>query len=205
MNKQELKEKVRTMSETITNVDGKGEYVGISKMAVLILIDELDEPEITEEQAWEVIAEIHNQDKTYWQDAKNHYVRSLNKPKQTEVPQFVADWIESHSNVSWWKTIALWENEVPEEDRKVYEWYEDCNEKDFINAWLNGNYIIEREPCWIVERGNGDYVELFEDSLYGLDISVTSSLDAVSPHRFTSKVKAEAVALLIDGKIKEIE
>lgn len=203
MNKQELLDDAIKEIERVL-VGNKSKDVEEVYLRNAIRFIKQSKPEIAEEQAWRIISEKHNQDETYWEDAKNHYIRSLSEPRQIEVPQFVANWIESHLNTAWWRTIALWENEVPEEDRKVYEWYEDCNEKDFINAWLNGNYIIEREPCWIVERGNGDYVEEVNDSLYELNVSVTSSLDVVSPHRFTDEAKAKAVALLIGGTVKEI-
>lgn len=43
-------------------------------------IDELEQSPSymsIEQQAWEVISEIHHQDKAYWQDVKNHYLNSL--------------------------------------------------------------------------------------------------------------------------------
>lgn len=63
---------------------------------VLGFVDELDEPEITEEQAWYLIAKKYNQDGSYWFDARNHYLNTIGKVmvEKPVIPQFVADIIE---------------------------------------------------------------------------------------------------------------
>lgn len=52
MNKSELKEAISDLPCTLTNVDGKQEYVGISMVSVLKLIDQFEEPELNDSQLW---------------------------------------------------------------------------------------------------------------------------------------------------------
>lgn len=81
-------------------------------------------------------------------------INQLDEPEKVVVPKFVADWMEENSTgrYSWWKKIAEWESEVPDKDRKVYDWYTQSNEDTFIIAWITSHYEIEEEPLYYVMK-----------------------------------------------------
>lgn len=84
-----LNEKVYGLSETISNVDGKGEYVGISKNAVLSLIDQLSKLELKETQLVEVPQFIAD----YLERCKNygHNLYGVYQFTPDEVSQWIFD------------------------------------------------------------------------------------------------------------------
>lgn len=75
-----------------------------------------------------------------------------------EIPRFVADWMKKNPSTSWWRKIANWEVIVPEEDREVFNWYQNYNENDFIMAWVSGRYRIAKE------RPKGKYIVIVKTS-----------------------------------------
>lgn len=81
---------------------------------------------------------------------KNVY--SFEKPKKPLIPRFLEEWFSKNPLNGWWKKIAQWEQEVPLEDKEVYEWYSNYNETKFMQAWIAyPNVEVEKEKLYVVE------------------------------------------------------
>ena len=149
------------------------------------LIDQLDEPKITEEQAWNKIAESYPADAKSLAVAFEHfYYEGFAKKKLPVIPQFIADWIEK------WKYEGLAMREWftfdydNEEDDEVAKWlydndYEENTRREYllIDAIRYG-YEVEKEKKYYVDldmaayvaKWNGDnQVGIYTDGISGSD------------------------------------
>lgn len=137
-NKKWLREKVESLSSTITNLDSKREYVGISRNTVLNLIDQIDELKITEEQALNKLAESYP-----------FSAEGINAILQAQ--------IAGYSPVSIVKFVQPSETEVPVIPQFVADEIESFKEDDLnliARAWLDG-YTIEPEKKYILKNKRG--------------------------------------------------
>lgn len=119
--KEWLKNEVSEMSYTVTNIQGDEEYVGVSKIAVLILIDQLEEPEQDKVVIPQFVAD--------W----------MNKRKQ--------NFKTSHDAILYIHSYG-WDDEM-HIDFQLYKWIPD-NVATFARAWLDG-YSVEKKRKYVVE------------------------------------------------------
>lgn len=128
-------------------------------------------------------------------------VKWLDEPEKPEIPKFVADWIEEKRPYYSLMTIVgnyLNGFGMPE---RVEEWITD-NRDDFVKALVNG-YTIEKEPVWVVLQ-DAQYFHAFTgeyDESEGFEYVL--AMYEGHAHTFADKQKAEAVATLVDGTVKE--
>lgn len=117
----------------------------------LKLIDQLDEPEITEEQAWKTIAKSTNRPVMFWENMRDNYLSSLKEPELPAIPRFVADYLDDFKKQNLTLGDAL--DTHLEDDKQIHTWlYEDGevrNDEVFARAWLDG-YKIEKEKMYHV-------------------------------------------------------
>lgn len=172
MNKQELKELVEVRNNELQDVNywASDYHKGHDRATrfFLHLLDQLDEPEITEKQAWEVIGSkvntVNFDAETFYKDMRKIFKESkftepisnlsgqytlvpkssLVEPEKPVIPQFVATAIENVKENRKKITILTIFDEV-----RVSGFYNECvdnwilkNPDLFTRAWLNG-YIIE--------------------------------------------------------------
>lgn len=112
-----MRKNIEWLKMTITNLDlneglspkeSGNELLGAFRNTVLDFIDQLEEPEITEEQAWNKIelensyqlAPAHTE---VYKEAIQNGVKPecFNKPEKPVIPQFVADWTERQKQPDW--------------------------------------------------------------------------------------------------------
>lgn len=182
---------------------------------LLKAIDQLDEPEITEEQAWNKIAESYPADVRSLVTSFQHFYYenfiinpTISKKETVEIPQFVNKWLKkrkkdfktAHDAILYIHSYG-WDDETHIEF-KLYKWIPD-NLELFVRAW-NDICTIEKEPQWVVKLDDGRYVDNFVEFAVGVQIDITSKLDCTAPIRFKDKSKAEAVALLVNGDVVEV-
>ena len=156
-------------------------------------------------------------DKQYWKNENIkinkgrlfYLIDQLDEPEKVVIPQFVADWIDTHNlhgNNPLREYIDLesdftegWTNE---EDASVYHWInKDKNPYAFIDA-LRYGYEVEKEKKWVVKQGKL-YLKSFD--IWREECNNAEFVfDKESTIKFTDKVKAEAVALLVDGTVEEV-
>ena len=130
------------------------------------------------------------------------------EPQKVKVPAFVADWYEmDKKNLEYriWNYIQTWNDQ---------RW------NDFKN-WMNKNsiksleilikmqdgYEVEEELQWIV-KCIPPFVDEFryysmDDEIFDITESSWTS-DKEDAYPFTEKEKAEALALLVDGRVEEV-
>lgn len=111
------------------------------------LIDQLDEPEITEEMAWEVIERANHYhiapaDVWKYKEAiqKGILPSDISKPELPVIPKFVADWIIEYKEIYDTREI-IYQLDSTLVNLDVDMWIESNFEK-FYRAWLLG-YTIE--------------------------------------------------------------
>lgn len=175
------------------------------------LLKTLDEPEITTEQAWEKIAEKFEEGPKELCATLVSALPPYNLSEKPEIPKFVADWIEEVKQRGCGLADALNCFVSPIMPEKVKQWIQfdfaaiGChhdNQELLAKAWLNG-YTIEKEPAWVALKG-AQYFHAFTgeyDKFEGFEYVL--SMYEGNAHTFADKQKAEAVATLVDGTVKE--
>ncbi|GMQ74306.1 DUF1642 domain-containing protein [Tetragenococcus halophilus] len=144
--------------------------------------------------------------------AKNWYKAGLNcaidrmfslesdEPEKPEIPKFVAKEIPSAPR----EALDCYYNPgayiIPPYSYKVITWIEGHFDI-FLQALVNG-FEIQKEPAWVV-KASGSYVTSIDYDFYDWTIGTTINKDDESILTFTDKQKAEAVATLVDGTVKE--
>ncbi|PJK24480.1 hypothetical protein CV769_15260, partial [Enterococcus mundtii] len=137
------------------------------KHLILDLVEQLDEPPITDEQAWNKIAEAYpDSPQSLRNTLDNAVFGKASKSQKTVVPKFVAEWIEyakkkGDSLAISFKPWTIYGVEYSKTDR----WIED-NQETFARAWLDG-YEVKKEPMYYVilseNKGGWKYTFLDEE------------------------------------------
>lgn len=129
-------------------------------------------------------------------------IKQMDEPKLPVIPQFVADRIKEYKEIQFGISLIYMINRQLDDDVKFSKWL--SSEKDncelVARAFLD-NYTIEKEPEWIVFYSQ--YRNKCFKDFNGINgFKYGSFKEAI---KFTSKEKAEAVALLTGGEIEEVE
>lgn len=184
-NKKWLREKVESLSSTITNLDSKREYVGISRNTVLNLIDQIDELKITEEQALNKLAEsypfsadginaiLQAQLAGYSPILTTTFIQPI-EPELPVIPQFVADYIEETQRNKRNLRDAFHEIVTRGLDNEnAEEWIEDSPDA-FARAWLDG-YTIEKESV----KTRQVLVKFFDNEEYKTELTEDAARELI--------------------------
>lgn len=151
MNKQELINELAKYVKRYENVmdeHGQGRYSAYE--VSLKLVKRLNESKITDEQAWNKVAEAYPESAQSLRNTLDNAVfGKTGEPQKPVVPKFVADWIEyakkkGDSLAISFKPWNLYGVEYSKADR----WIED-NQETFARAWIDG-YEVEKEPLYSV-------------------------------------------------------
>ena len=127
-------------------------------------------------------------------------LKTLDEPEKPEIPKFVAKEIPSAPTEALDRYYNPGVYIVPTYSYKVITWIEEHFDI-FLQALVNG-FEIQKEPAWVVKAG-GSYVTSIDYNFYDWTIGTTINKDDESILTFTDKQKAEAVATLVDGTVKE--
>lgn len=203
MNKQELINELAKYVKSYENAmdeHGQGRY-GAYEVS-LKLVKRLNESKITDEQAWNKVAEAYPESAQSLRNTLDNAVfGKTGEHQKPVVPKFVAEWIEyakkkGDSLAISFKPWNLYGVEYSKADR----WIED-NQETFARAWIDG-YEVEKEPLWAIKNADGNY--LTKCALWGKD-GVNYSFECNPPYRllFTDKATADAAALLVNGTVEE--
>ncbi|HAZ0638398.1 TPA: DUF1642 domain-containing protein [Enterococcus faecium] len=157
MNKKELIDKQELIDELAKYVKsyenamdehGQGGY-GAYEVS-LKLVKRLNESKITDEQAWDKVAEAYPESAQSLRNTLDNAVfGKTGEPQKPVVPKFVAEWIEYAKKkgdslaISFkpWKPYGV-------DCSKADRWIED-NQETFARAWIDG-YEVEKEPLYTV-------------------------------------------------------
>ncbi len=154
MNKQELIDELAKYVKSYENVmdeHGQGRY-GAYEVS-LKLVKRLNESKITDEQAWNKVAEAYPESAQSLRNTLDNAVfGKTGEHQKPVVPKFVAEWIEYAKNKGDSLAISFkpW-NLYGVEYSKADRWIED-NQETFARAWIDG-YEVE-ESKWVVNEGD---------------------------------------------------
>ena len=151
MNKQELIDELAKYVKSYENAmdeHGQGRY-GAYEVS-LKLVKRLNESKITDEQAWNKVAEAYPESAQSLRNTLDNAVfGKTGEHQKPVVPKFVAEWIEyakkkGDSLAISFKPWNLYGVEYSKADR----WIED-NQETFARAWIDG-YEVEKESLYTV-------------------------------------------------------
>lgn len=168
MNKQELIDKLASLVGSIEDFKGistfhDGKYAGLEHALELIQqLDELQNPvesKITDEQAWNKVAEAYPESAQSLRNTLDNAVfGKTGEPQKHVMPKFVADWFEDNKHAL---DLAIF-TKIRELDGKRYP-----HETDFEN-WLDN---AENNPTETLIRMKDGY-EVEEEPLYYVKLPV---------------------------------
>lgn len=127
------------------------------KHLILDLVEQLDEPPITDEQAWNKIAEAYpDSPQSLRNTLDNAVFGKASKSQKPVVPQFVAEWFEEHrgealeSNL-FYEIVYLF-SEPDKEFTDFQDWLYDHSSKWLsIIIRMKDGYEVEKEPLYYVK------------------------------------------------------
>ncbi|MFI3619707.1 DUF1642 domain-containing protein [Enterococcus avium] len=142
------------------SVFGLGTVETVYMDDLIEMINELEEPQVTNEQAWNKIAETYPETAQNLRITLDHAVYGHEaEPQKVKVPAYVAEWIERNKSgdvqlIIILKYFGQWYemNENENLNDEICKWVIE-NSETFMRAWLDG-YEIEEEPKWVVKVGN---------------------------------------------------
>ncbi|OTP26946.1 DUF1642 domain-containing protein [Enterococcus mundtii] len=169
MIKQEVLQKIEKLRTELFNlatdpkqaidVRNMGYWISIGAAGAISVVEELDEPLITDEQAWNKIAEAYpDSPQSLRNTLDNAVFGKASKSQKPVVPKFVAEWFEDNKDVldlAIFMAIRKFDDE---------EW---SYKKDFEN-WL---YVVENKPIETLIRMKDGY-EVEKEPLYYVELPV---------------------------------
>lgn len=125
------------------------------------MINELEEPQVTNEQAWNKIAESYPETAQNLRITLDHAVYGHEtEPQKVKVPECVGELLDYYRKSADVDLLALlicfkdwyFRNDKTSESEEAIDWLVKHPEK-FMKAWIDG-YEVEEEPKWVVKVGN---------------------------------------------------
>ncbi|MEQ7031868.1 hypothetical protein ABQE16_16945 [Enterococcus avium] len=175
------------------SVFGLGAVETVYMDDLIEMINELEEPQVTNEQAWNKIAESYPETAQNLRITLDHAVYGHETEPQKAVAQLAEKWHEDIGPVLWWDFPV---EEPPycgtplDDDFPKYKTH-------FTELHIPDE--VEEEPKWVVKVDDNAYFVDFFDSL------TPHLVDGLSWEvmRLDDKSKADAVALIIGGKAEK--
>ena len=206
MNKQELINELAKYVKRYENAmdeHGQGRY-GAYEVS-LKLVKRLNESKITDEQAWNKVAEAYPESAQSLRNTLDNAVfGKTGEHQKPVVPKFVAEWFEDNKDDL---EFAIWElcvDSYGSAQQGMLDWIQQ-SENNPIETLIRmkDGYEVEKEPVWAIKNADGNY--LTKCALWGKD-GVNYSFECNPSHRllFTDKATADAAALLVNGTVKEV-
>lgn len=212
MNKKELIDKQELIDELAKYVKsyenamdehGQGRY-GAYEVS-LKLVKRLNESKITDEQAWNKVAEAYPESAQSLRNTLDNAVfGKTGEPQKPVVPKFVADWFEDNKHAL---DLAIF-TKIRELDGKRYP-----HETDFEN-WLDNaennsietlirmkdGYEVEEKPKYIVKIGKLYLKEPLGDTS---NFTILTTWDKKYAYPFSSFHMADIHAAKFEGTVEE--
>ena len=199
----EYKESIKKINES--------HYDYIRAKRMIRYIELIGETQITDEQAWNKIAEAYPETPQSLRITLDHAVFGQGaEPQKVKVPECVGKDLDAFTKA------RLKEDLVKDICLAVYDYSQGTpfvtatvkwcrkgsNLRTMIDAIWNG-YEVEEEPEWVVKRGLF-YFEEFDSQMNGDKFGFNGDQRLAEAHHFSDKSKAEAVADLIGGEVKKL-
>lgn len=194
------------------SVFGLGTVETVYMDDLIEMINELEEPQVTNEQAWNKIAETYPETAQNLRITLDHAVYGHEaEPQKVKVPECVGELLDYYRKSADVDLLALlicfkdwyFRNDKTSESEEAIDWLVKHPEK-FMKAWIDGYEVDEERKRWVVMQGGGEvwYLQGFRNSLDGDIVKQWCSYEGCI--KFTDRKKAEAVALLVDGSVEKV-
>ncbi|MCB6917349.1 DUF1642 domain-containing protein [Enterococcus avium] len=143
------------------SVFGLGAVETVYMDDLIEMINELEEPQVTNEQAWNKIAESYPETAQNLRITLDHAVYGHEtEPQKVKVPECVGELLDYYRKSADVDLLALlicfkdwyFRNDKTSESEEAIDWLVKHPEK-FMKAWIDG-YEVEEEPKWVVKVGN---------------------------------------------------
>lgn len=131
------------------SIFGLGNVETVYMDDLIEMINELEEPQVTYEQAWNKIAESYPETVQSLRSRLDHAVFGTTIENQNvKVPLHVGNWIEYSKDEGWEILRSIEEMTGPMGDGSVNRWVKN-NSNKYANAWSNG-FEVEESPKYSV-------------------------------------------------------
>lgn len=214
MSKQEVLQKIEKLRTELFNlatdpkqavdVRNMGYWISIGAAGAISIVEELDEPPITDEQAWNKIAEAYpDSPQSLRNTLDNAVFGKARKSQKPVVPKFVAEWFEQHKgealeNNLFYEIVYLF-SEPDKEFTDFQDWLYDHSSKCLsIIIRMKDGYEVEKEPLYRVKLGEDYFV-----GYQGIGVLIIPD-DNKEIKIFDSKSDAERTAQTIGGTVEEV-
>lgn len=178
------------------SVFGLGTVETVYMDDLIEMINELEEPQVTNEQAWNKIAETYPETAQNLRITLDHAVYGHEaEPQKVKVPAAIGKHIK--------KRKADGDNfheSILATNSQIYEWYME-NAELYEQAWVNG-YEVEEEPKWVVKVGNL-YFCGWEDTTAQFVMNTVLGEDE-SIIKYKNEGTASSVAKNLGGTVKKV-
>ncbi|MCU2053074.1 DUF1642 domain-containing protein [Enterococcus faecium] len=164
MNKQEAIKKLESIkvigNDAIAACYNESINVGIT------LMKKIDEPQITDEQAWNKIAESYPESAQSLRNTLDNVVfGKAGEPQKPVVPKFVADWFEENKDDldnAIFGYLVFWEER--DTDSVLYQWFAKSENNPIETlVRMKDGYEVEKEPLYEVIIGDLYLIKKFNN------------------------------------------
>lgn len=189
--------------ENATDDYSKGRY-GAYKVS-LKLAKRLNEQNITDEQAWNKVAEAYPESAQSLRNTLDNAVfGKTGEHQKPVVPKFVAEWFEDNKDDL---EFAIWElcvDSYGSAQQGMLDWIQQSENKPIETlVRMKDGYEVEKESVWAIKNADGNY--LTKCALWGKDgVNYSFECNPSDKLLFTDKSIADATALLVNGTAKEV-
>lgn len=205
MNKQDAIERIKKISE----------YPATYPCAIvrtpnaIEVIKSIHEPKITDQQAWNKIAEYYPETVQSLRITLDHAVYGQEAESQkVKVPAYVAEWIERNKSgdvqlIIILKYFGQWYemNENENLNDEICKWVIE-NSETFMRAWLDG-YEIEEEPKWKIINDQ-KYCLTSIEAGYGNSLHWAFDSTKKKPILFDNEETALYTAYITGGTVEKV-
>ena len=164
MNKQEAIKKLESIK--VIGNDARAACYNESINVDITLMKKIDEPQITDEQAWNKIAESYPESAQSLRNTLDNVVfGKAGEPQKPVVPKFVADWFEENKDDldnAIFGYLVFWEER--DTDSVLYQWFAKSENNPIETlVRMKDGYEVEKEPLYEVIIGDLYLIKKFNN------------------------------------------
>lgn len=174
------------------SVFGLGTVETVYMDDLIEMINELEEPQVTNEQAWNKIAETYPETAQNLRITLDHAVYGHEAEPQKVKARLAKHWDEDLGDCLWWDFPV---DEPPycgtplDDDFPKYKTH-------FTELHIPDE--VEEEPKWVLKHQNGMYFTRFNEEMEPLLGGEKRA------YRFTDESKAEALTIFFNGTVEKV-
>ena len=184
------------------SVFGLGTVETVYMDDLIEMINELEEPQVTNEQAWNKIAETYPETAQNLRITLDHAVYGHEaEPQKVKVPAFVAEKMKRYKSALWMLSSEYFDTSSEVDSDELANWIDQNSEK-FFRAWLDG-YEVEEEPKWKIINDQ-KYCLTSIEAGYGNSLHWAFDSTKKKPILFDNEETALYTAYITGGAVEKV-